>query len=230
MRIAIDGPGGAGKSTIARALAQRLGYFYVDTGAMYRCCAYWAREQGVDPGSPSAVRQMMEEIPLRVERGAQGPELRLNGRAPGLEIRSPEISELASQISADPACRARLTAIQQEIAARQSVVMDGRDIGTVVLPEAELKIYLTASAPERARRRYRELLERGEDVAYEDILRDLEIRDRRDSERAVAPLRPAADAVIVDSDKLGVEEVLERIMEALDAVQAGGQNAGRGEA
>lgn len=221
LRIAIDGPGGAGKSTVAKRLAEDLKLFYLDTGAMYRCCALKAQRLGVDCRDAAAVEAMMRDIDIDVLLGEDGPVLSLDGAPVGEEIRRPEISMLASDISAIPACRSRLTAIQQELARRCDLVMDGRDIGTVVIPDAELKIFLTAGQEERARRRYEELLARGREVDYASILDELRRRDHQDSNRPVAPLRQAEDAHRVDSDALDVEGVVACIKALLAEAERG---------
>lgn len=211
MRIAIDGPGGAGKSTIAKQLARDLNLFYLDTGAMYRTAALKARELGIDHKDPAAVAAMMDEIDIDVFLSDEGPVLSLDGRVVGEEIRTPEISLLASDISALQACRERLTRLQRSLADRYDVVMDGRDIGTVVLPDAEVKIFLTASPEERARRRFLELQAKGQSCTYADILADLNYRDNQDSARTLAPLKKAEDAYALDSDGKTIAEVIAEV-------------------
>lgn len=231
-QIAIDGPSGAGKSTLAKAVAARLGIVYVDTGALYRTVGYFVKERGVDPKNASAVEGILSdaEIKVRYEDGVQ--RVYLNGVDLGDGIRTPEMSLYASAVSAIPAVRAFLLETQKEIARENSVIMDGRDIGTVILPDAEVKIFLTASAEARARRRYRELTEKGQTVRYEDVLREMELRDENDRNRDVAPAIPAEDALHFDNSGMTVEEgvdaviriVAERVPGAVDALS--GANGG----
>ena len=198
--VAIDGPSGAGKSTLARALAKALGFVYVDTGAIYRSVGYYAYQRGIDPSDAAAVEALLPEIQLEIlyrEDGLQ--HMILNGQDVTKEIRLPEISMYASRVSAIPAVRAFLLEMQREMARTHSVIMDGRDIGTVVLPQADVKLFLTASAEDRARRRYLELEERGTPEPYEKLLEEMKERDANDTARAAAPLRPAEDAVILDT-------------------------------
>lgn len=197
--VAIDGPAGAGKSTIARAVACALGFVYVDTGALYRAIGYYAVQKGVPPDDPQGVGRLLPEIRLdiRYENGVQ--RILLGGEDVSERIRTPEMGMAASQVSAQPAVRDFLLETQREMARRSSVVMDGRDIGTVVLPQAQVKIFLTASPEERARRRYEEHREKGLAVEYERILAEVKQRDYNDSNRAIAPLRKAEDALLVDT-------------------------------
>lgn len=205
--IALDGPSGAGKSTLARRLAEELGYLYVDTGAIYRTVGLWVRRNGADPQSELAVSALLSglQVGLRVE--ADGVQhMYLNGEDVTGQIREPEISMYASAVSALPAVRAFLLEMQRELARTRNVVMDGRDIGTVVLPEATVKVFLTAAPEVRARRRWLELQARGNTDSYEQVLADVMRRDEQDMNRAIAPLRPAADAVRLDTSKLDLEE------------------------
>ena len=205
--IAIDGPAGAGKSTMARACAKALGYLYVDTGAIYRTIGYAAFSRGLDAKDESQIAPLLKEIQIDMafdETGGQ--KMLLDGKDVSTEIRLPEISMYASNVSALPCVRAYLLEMQRDIARKRSVIMDGRDIGTVVLPDADLKIYLTASAEERARRRCLELSERGTPKAYEEVLREINERDYQDMHRDIAPLREAEDAVHFDTSKLSFEE------------------------
>ena len=198
--VAIDGPSGAGKSTLARALAKELGFVYVDTGAIYRSVGYFARQRGVDPADAGAVEALLPEISLEMLYGEDGLQhMVLNGTDVTKEIRLPEISMYASQVSAIPAVRAFLLGMQRDMARRCSVIMDGRDIGTVVLPQADVKLFLTATAEDRARRRFLELQERGTPQPYEKLLSEMKERDHNDASRAAAPLRPAEDAVVLDT-------------------------------
>ena len=206
--VAIDGPSGAGKSSIAKALSKELGYVYVDTGAIYRTVGYYMNLMGIGPRDVDGVTRLLDEvnIELRYEDGVQ--HMILNGSDVTGEIRTPEMSLYASAVSAMPVVRDFLMETQRKLARENDVIMDGRDIGTVVLPNADVKIFLTASAEERARRRYKELLEKGEKVTYEKVLADMRRRDRQDTERACAPLRCAEDAVRVDtSDNTFAESI-----------------------
>lgn len=209
--IAIDGPAGAGKSTIARLLAKRKGYVYVDTGAMYRALALYFLEQGIRPEDREAVVDTCRkaEVAISYENGVQ--QIYLNRRNVTSQIREEAVGNMASVTSAIPEVRARLLDLQRQLAKEQDVVMDGRDIGTYVLPEAQVKVYLTASVETRADRRYKELTEKGVSCDYEEIARDIQERDERDMNREVAPLRQAEDAVLVDSSDMTIEEVVEKI-------------------
>lgn len=217
MRIAIDGPGGAGKSTIAKQIARELGMFYLDTGAMYRTAALKAKEMGIDPKDEEAVAQMMEKLDIDVQLSEQGTVLVLDGHVVGEEIRTPEISMMASTISALPVCRRRLTEMQRHLGQRYDVVMDGRDIGTVVLPDAEVKIFLTASPEERARRRFKELTDKGRDCHFEEIFAELQERDLQDSSRSHAPLKQADDAYALDSEGKSISEVIAEVKALITA-------------
>ena len=198
--VAIDGPSGAGKSTLARALAAELGFLYVDTGAIYRTVGCFALRRGIDPGDTAAIEALLGEIQVEMRYGEDGLQhMLLNGEDVTTEIRLPEISLYASKVSAIPAVRAFLMDMQRDMARNHSVIMDGRDIGTVVLPGADIKIFLTASPEDRAMRRCLELQERGTPQDYEKILAEIRQRDENDSSRAVAPLRPAKDALLVDT-------------------------------
>ena len=207
IRVAIDGPSGAGKSTLAKAAAAALGFLYVDTGAIYRTVGLSARDQGVDPGDETAVAAMLPSLRVELRYDEAGQQrMLLNGRDVSEEIRLPEISRYASAVSALPVVRAYLMETQRELARKHDVIMDGRDIGTVVLPGAEVKVFLTASAQVRAERRCRELEERGTPQPFEEVLRDIEARDWRDTHRAAAPLRKAEDAVLLDTTGLDFQE------------------------
>lgn len=204
--IAIDGPSGAGKSTIARRLAEELGFMYIDTGAMYRAIGLYAAQQGLSIGDTTAVIGLLPQIHLELcfMEGAQ--QILLNGEDVSALIRTEQASAWASAVSAIPEVRQFLLAFQQSFAQNNSILMDGRDIGTVVLPNADLKIFLTASAEARARRRYLEQLKKGEAVTLEQVLEGMRQRDRQDTTRAAAPLRPAEDAVLVDTTELDLEQ------------------------
>ena len=208
INIAIDGPSGAGKSTLSRKLAAELGFIYVDTGAMYRTIGLYVCRNKIDPQDHASVKKVLDkiEVSLRFIDGEQ--HVYLNGEDVSADIRLHEVSQYASLVSAIPEVRRFLFEMQQKLAAENNVNMDGRDIGTVVLPNAELKIFLTASAEDRANRRYKELVERGQDVDYDQILADVVKRDEQDMNRDVAPLKPADDSVILDTTGFGFEQSL----------------------
>lgn len=213
IRVAIDGPSGAGKSTLARSAAAALGFLYVDTGAIYRTVGLCVREHGVDPSDEAAVARLLPGLRLNLRYDeAGGQRMLLNGRDVSEEIRLPEISRYASAVSALPAVRAYLLETQRELARENHVIMDGRDIGTVVLPDAEVKIFLTASAKVRAERRCRELKERGTPQPYEEVLQDIEDRDWQDTHRSAAPLRQAEDAVLLDTSALNFRQSQEALL------------------
>ena len=213
IRVAIDGPSGAGKSTLAKAAAAALGFLYVDTGAIYRTVGLSARDQGVDPGDETAVAAMLPSLRVELRYDEAGQQrMLLNGRDVSEEIRLPEISRYASAVSALPVVRAYLMETQRELARKHDVIMDGRDIGTVVLPGAEVKVFLTASAQVRAERRCRELEERGTPQPFEEVLRDIEDRDFRDTHREAAPLRRAEDAALLDTSELNFQGSLEALL------------------
>lgn len=205
-RIAIDGPSGAGKSTVAKALAKRLGFVQVDTGAMYRSVGLYIYRKGIQPDDADAVIPQLENINIDLGFSEEGQRIYLNGEDVSEKIRQNEISAYASKVSAIPAVRAFLLEMQRKLAREHSVVMDGRDIGTVVLPDAELKIFQTASVKERAKRRCLELTEKGQIVDLETIKKEIEERDYNDSHRAAAPCVPADDAVIIDNSNITIEE------------------------
>lgn len=205
--IALDGPSGAGKSTLAKMLAEALGFLYVDTGAIYRTVGLYVRRKSVDPGDSAQVTPLLTEISIDLQYGEDGLQhMYLNGEDVTEDIRRHEISHYASAVSAIPAVRAFLLQMQRDLAGRQNVIMDGRDIGTVVLPDADVKLFLTASPEARARRRYAELLARGQDCAFETVFSDIVERDKNDRSRAAAPLRQAEDAVLVDTTGNSLEE------------------------
>lgn len=219
IQIAIDGPSGAGKSTVAKLIAKKMGIVYVDTGALYRTVGYYVRQKGVDPKSHEGVSALLGEIDIQVkyENGEQC--VYLNGENLGDKIRQNEISKYASDVSAIPAVRAFLLDTQKSIASQNSVVMDGRDIGTVILPNADVKIFLTATDEERAKRRYNEFIAKGADVRLEDILNEMKERDANDKGRKIAPAIPAEDAIIFDNTGLTGEESCEKILEIVRDVQ-----------
>ena len=211
--VAIDGPVGAGKSSIAKECAKRLGFIYVDTGAMYRCIGLFCDRNGVDMDDPVRVSAALSHISLDVKIKDGTQHIYLNGYDVSDEIRLPEISMAASKVSAIPAVRAFLLQLQRDMAESRDVIMDGRDIGTVVLPNATVKIYLTADAEVRAKRRYDEYRAKGMDCDYEEILNTVKKRDMQDMTRAIAPLKQADDAVLLDTSDLSIEEVVDRILE-----------------
>ena len=214
--VALDGPSGAGKSTLAKAVAKELRITYVDTGAIYRVIGLHVNRRGAEPRDEEAVKALLPEIKLGMEHGDEGTQrMYLNGEDVSEAIRLPEISMYASAVSALPAVRAFLLEMQRAIAHEQSVVMDGRDIGTVVLPDAEVKIFLTADAEVRARRRFSELEQRGTPKPYEEVLAELKERDWNDSHRAIAPLRAAEDAVTVDTSALDFEQSKELLLRTI---------------
>lgn len=214
--IAIDGPSGAGKSTLARQVGEALGFLYVDTGAIYRTLGLFVLENGADPLDPKAVAALLPRVSIRMDHGQDGLQhMYLNQRDVTQDIRRPEVSRAASAVSAHPAVREYLLDMQRGLAQTHHVIMDGRDIGTVVLPAADVKIYLTASAEARARRRCAELSERGTPQDYQAVLADIEERDRRDSTRETAPLRQAEDALLVDTTDLDLEGSFQALLTAI---------------
>lgn len=212
MNIAIDGPAGAGKSSIAKLVAQKLSFIYVDTGAMYRTIALYFLKNGIEPSNQELVESRCDEIDIRLAHEDGSQQIYLNGERVSEEIRKEEVGNNASVVAAYGAVRKKLVALQQQIAAASDVIMDGRDIGTVVLPDAEVKIYLTASPAVRAERRYKELTEKGIDCDLKQIEKDIIARDEQDMNREISPLRQAEDAVLVDSSDMTIEEVVERIV------------------
>jgi cytidylate kinase len=211
--IAIDGPAGAGKSTLARRMAKCLGFLYVDTGAIYRTVALKALRSGVDPSDASQVIPLLEELDIRMDYDSDGEQrMLLDGEDVSTAIREHQVSGLASQVSAIPEVRAFLLEFQRRQAREHNVVMDGRDIGTVVLPEADVKIFLTAAPESRAERRLKELIQRGQAADFEMILRDIIARDEQDRSRPIAPLCQAEDAALLDTTQLNLEESLEAML------------------
>lgn len=215
LAIAIDGPAGAGKSTIARRAAKQLGFIYVDTGALYRAIGLYMLEHGTETTDAPRVAALLKdiEISLTFQNGEQ--RVILCGEDVSDKIRTAEVSMAASNVSAIPQVRDFLFALQRNIAKTNNVIMDGRDIGTVVLPDAQVKIFLTASPEERAKRRYEEMIQKGQNVNYDDVLGDLRTRDYNDSHRAVAPLVPAENALIVDTTGNTLEQSVEQLIQII---------------
>ena len=209
--IAVDGPAGAGKSTIAKLVAKELGFVYVDTGAMYRAMALYFLRKGVDPKAAEEIERSCPEVDvtIRYQDGVQ--QVLLNGEDVSGLIRTEEVGNMASAVSGYMPVREKLVELQKQLAAKENVIMDGRDIGTCVLPEADVKIFLTASVETRALRRYKELEEKGVSCDLEEIKKDIKERDERDCTRKIAPLRQAEDAVLIDSSDMTIEEVVKAI-------------------
>ncbi len=207
--VAIDGPAGAGKSTIARRLAKELGYYYVDTGAIYRTVAYFLDILGISPKDADGVARYLDELTVEIEYDEEGTQhMLMNGMDVSKDIRTQEISQKASLVAANPLVRDMLLDMQRDVAKRHNVIMDGRDIGTVVLPRATVKIFLTASAQVRAQRRVDQLREKGQKAELATVLREIEQRDYQDTHRAVAPLKQARDAVRLDTSDLDIDGVV----------------------
>ena len=214
IRIAIDGPSGAGKSTLAKSISAKLGYLYVDTGALYRTIGYHVYTKKIDPKNEAAVTRVLPDIQVEMTYGNDGLQhMLLNGQDVTKEIRFPEISMYASAVSAHPPVRAFLLDMQRDLARKNSVIMDGRDIGTVVLPDAEVKVFLTATPEARAKRRCLELEQRGTPEPFEKVLEDIQKRDWDDSHRPVAPLKQADDAVLLDTSDLTLEESIQAVLD-----------------
>lgn len=221
LQIAIDGPAGAGKSTIAKAIARQLGFFYVDTGAMYRAIAYKALRLNIALTQEEEIAVMARQTEITLEHSA-ARRVVCDGLDVTEAIRSPEVSRSVSIIAAYPEVRERLVELQRQEAGQGGVVMDGRDIGTYVLPDADLKIFLTASSEERARRRWLELQRAGKELSLAEVQRDMDARDHYDQQRAVSPLIPAADAILLDTTGLQIEEIVDRILSLFnDKVETG---------
>lgn len=216
VNVAIDGPAGAGKSTVARGAAKKLGYIYVDTGALYRTVALSAQRNGV-LGDKEKITDMLDSITVELKFDESGEQrVYMNSQDVSSFIRTPEISMAASSVSQIPQVRAFLLELQREIARKNNVIMDGRDIGTVVLPDADVKIFLFASPECRAERRYKELLEKGENVSYEDVLQDVNDRDYQDSHREIAPLKPTDDSVMADTTGKALEESIDMVVKIIE--------------
>lgn len=212
-QIAIDGPAGSGKSTVARIVARRLGFLYIDTGAMYRAMGLYFAEKKEEASDPANYKKLVHEADISFKKDQEGWRIYLNGRDVSRDIRTEEAGMMASNVAKIPEVREKLVALQQKIAESHPVIMDGRDIGTVVLREAGLKIYLEASARERASRRAKELKEKGIDADPEEIEREMTKRDLQDKNRSLSPLKPAEDAIRMDSSRLSQTEVAEQIIQ-----------------
>lgn len=225
--MAIDGPAGAGKSTVAKEVAKRLGYRYMDTGAMYRAVAWKVMRRGADPDDESALGRMLEGTVVDLGADEGSPTVMLDGADVSGAIRTPEVGQMASRVSGMGVVRKRMADLQRAMGRSGGVVAEGRDMGTVVFPDAEVKIYLDASPETRARRRFRELAGRGSALTLEQTLADVMRRDRRDRERTVAPLRRADDAVLIDSTGLSVAAVIEKVLEHVSSKRAKSKESGR---
>jgi cytidylate kinase len=210
--VAIDGPGGAGKSTIAKRLAKELGFYYVDTGAIYRTVAYFLDLLGISPKDVDGVERYIDELTIEIEYDEDGLQhMIMNGMDVSDDIRTPEISMKASDVSAHAVVREMLLDMQRDVAKKHNVIMDGRDIATVVLPRAQVKIFLTASAEVRAQRRFQELQAKGKKDSYEQVLKELQKRDYQDTHREIAPLKRAKDSIVVDTSELDIDGVVAAI-------------------
>lgn len=212
LRVALDGPAGAGKSTVAKRVAKALGVAYVDTGAMYRAITWKAQQENIDPTDEAALTVLANSVTIDFKPTEQGQDVFLDGVDITEAIRSREVTNGVSAISAVPSVREAMVDLQRGIAERTGVLMDGRDIGTVVLPNASVKIWLTASVEERARRRYDELIEKGQSVDFEQLKAEIQRRDEYDSSREHSPMKKADDAIVVDTSGLSIDEVVDRIL------------------
>lgn len=216
INIAIDGPAGAGKSSAAKALAKKLSYIYMDTGALYRTIGLYCVRNGCDVSDASAVEKHLSQIEIKIGFDGLTQQVFLNGENVSDKIRTQEISMAASTVSAHPVVRSFLLDLQRDIAKENNLIMDGRDIGSVILPNADVKIFLTASPEARAKRRYSELIEKGEQADYNDVLEQIIQRDKNDSTRAIAPLKVADDAVIVDNSDLNKDETIDAMIKVIE--------------
>lgn len=212
LSVAIDGPSGAGKSTIAKAAAKALGFVYLDTGAIYRTVAWHITMMGIGPKDTDHVPMLLDDANIEIVFQEDGQHMVLNGKDITAEIRTPEISAVASQVAQQKCVRDYLLELQRQLARKHNIIMDGRDIGTVVLPKASLKIYLTATPEKRAQRRYEEYLQKGQKAVYEEVLADQKKRDYEDMNRKIAPLKQAKDAVLVDTTDLDLQQSVEVVI------------------
>ncbi len=216
-KVAIDGPAGAGKSTIAKAAAAKMHLVYIDTGAMFRAIGLGCIRAELNPNCDiEKIIEMLPSMKIDIFHGENGQEIFLNGENVSSEIRMPQVSVAASDVSKIPEVRQKLLTLQREIAEKTDVIMDGRDIGTVVLPDARLKIFLTASVEERATRRYKELIEKGVECNFDEVKADMEYRDKNDSQREIAPLKPAEDSIIVDTTGKTLQESVDMVLELIN--------------
>lgn len=216
MRVAIDGPAGAGKSSIAKAVSKKLGFVYIDTGAMYRAVGVYAIENGIEIKAENFTDKVLDKIKIDIKYEDGTQKIYLLGEDVSERIREADASIAASNVAVIPAVRLKLVELQRALSEKTSVIMDGRDIGTYVLPDAEVKIFLTASSDVRAKRRLLEMKEKGMEADFDTVKRDIEYRDKNDSEREFAPLRRAEDAILVDSSDMTIEQVIERITEIIE--------------
>lgn len=215
-QVAIDGPGGAGKSTLSKAAAKKMGFVYIDTGAMYRAAALFCLRQGIDiKKAPIRAEEAVRDVFIDIDYQEDGQHIFLNGEDVSEAIRTPEVSMGASDVSAIPAVRKKMVELQRRLASSKHVIMDGRDIGTHVLPDAQVKIFLTASAEVRAKRRFDELVQKGQVCQYEDVLADMVQRDKNDETRAVSPLRPAKDSIRLDTSDMDFAEALQAVLDLI---------------
>ena len=216
INVAIDGPSGAGKSSLAKSIAAKMGYIYVDTGALYRAIGLYAYEHGVDPEDSEKIIALLPDIKLSLRYIDGTQSVILCGKDVSQEIRLPHVSMLASGVSKIPEVREFLLDLQRDMAKKHDVIMDGRDIGTVILPDADVKIFLTASVEGRAKRRYKELVEKGVETSYNDVLEDMRRRDLQDASREVAPAVPAPDAVFLDNTELDLEATVNKVVDIIN--------------
>ncbi len=216
-KIALDGPSGSGKSVMAKAVAKKLGFLYVDTGALYRSIGLYMFRNGIEPENKIAVVDNLKNIDISLSQGEEGQVVTLNGENVNKDIRLPEISMYASKVSAIPEVRAFLLGLQRETAEKNNVIMDGRDIGTVIFPDAQVKIFLFANDEVRAMRRFKELEEKGIKTTYEEVLSDMKTRDENDRNREIAPALPASDAYMLDNSKLTIDETIDAIISVIES-------------
>ena len=215
-KVAIDGPAGAGKSTIAKAAASKLGFVYIDTGAMYRAIGLFALRAGVETKNAEQVIPLLDDIKIAIRHTEEGQQIDLNGENVSEEIRKPEVSVAASNVAVIPEVRLKLVELQRMLAQKDNVIMDGRDIGTYVLPDADIKIFLTASVDARAKRRLDELEEKGIETTFAEVKQDMEYRDQNDASREFAPLKAAEDSILLDSTELTLDETTQKVLALIE--------------